>query len=205
MDSTLEDLKFDPGTGLIPVVVQDARSARVLMVGYMNREAVSRTRDTGALTFFSRSRQELWTKGDTSGHWLELVELRPDCDNDTLLARAYPHGPTCHTGEPSCFGDPRRPTLGEILGDLYTLIEQRNLERPDGSYTTQLFDAGPTRISQKLAEEAVELALEAAGARERVDEEAADLLYHLLVLLAGSGVTPEGVAARLAERRGGPK
>jgi phosphoribosyl-ATP pyrophosphohydrolase/phosphoribosyl-AMP cyclohydrolase len=198
-DST--GLRFDPQTGIIPAVVQDARSGRVLMLGYMNREALATTRQTGRVTFYSRSRRALWTKGATSGNWLELVEIRPDCDRDALLVRAVAHGPTCHTGDATCFGAPDRPTLGEVLGELFELVESRKRERPPGSYTTRLFEQGTGRIAQKVAEEAVELALEAAASGDGIAEEAADLLYHVLVLLSHVGVSPETVAATLAARR----
>jgi phosphoribosyl-ATP pyrophosphohydrolase/phosphoribosyl-AMP cyclohydrolase len=195
------ELCFDPNTDLIPAIVQDARSGRVLMLGYMNRDALERTRETGRVTFFSRSRKMLWEKGETSGNWLELMEIRPDCDADALLVRAVPHGPTCHTGAVSCFGELDCPDLGQILADLYELIEERKRERPDGSYTTRLFDGGPPAIGRKVAEEALELTLEAVTAGSRADEEAADLFYHTLVLLAALEVSPEDVAQRLVERR----
>ncbi|MGD8700564.1 MAG: bifunctional phosphoribosyl-AMP cyclohydrolase/phosphoribosyl-ATP diphosphatase HisIE [Gemmatimonadales bacterium] len=196
-------LRFDPKTNLIPAIVQDARSGRVLMLGYMNRDALERTRETGRVTFFSRSRKMLWEKGETSGNWLELVDILPDCDADALLVRAVPHGPTCHTGDVSCFGELDRPGLGEILADLYELIEERKRERPDGSYTTRLFDGGASAIGRKVAEEALELTLEAVTAGSRADEEAADLFYHTLVLLVAMEVSPEDVAHRLVERRRG--
>jgi len=195
------ELRFDSTTNLIPAVIQDARSGRVLMLGYMNPEALRRTRETRRVTFYSRSRATLWEKGETSGNWLELVEILPDCDADALLVRAAPHGPTCHTGSTSCFGDPQRPALGEVLGELCDLIEERKRERPAGSYTTRLLDGGATAIGRKVTEEALELTLEAVASGERTDEEAADLFYHTLVLLAAMDVPPETVAARLAERR----
>jgi len=196
-----DDVRFDPETGLVPAVVQDARSGRVLMLGYMNAEALARTTQSGRVTFFSRSRQAFWTKGEGSGNWLELVEVRPDCDRDALLVRAIPHGPTCHTGSASCFGTPNEPALGEVLGDLFEVIESRKRERPEGSYTASLFAAGPSRIGRKVAEEALELSLELVEGGSRVDEEAADLLYHLLVLLSAADRTPENVGRILKERR----
>lgn len=199
--TTNDDPKFEPSTGLVPAVVQDARSGRVLMLGYMNREALERTRETGLVTFFSRERGRLWTKGETSGHTLELVELRADCDGDAMLVRATPHGPTCHTGQTSCFGDANTPPLGEVLGELFAVIEDRKAKRPQGSYTARLFEAGPPEIGRKVAEEAVELAIEAVAGGERTDEEAADLLYHLLVLLSALGRTPDDIARALRGRR----
>lgn len=202
MAASLDDpLSFDPQTGLIPAVVQDERSGAVLMLGYMTREAIAQTRASGRVTFFSRRRQRLWTKGETSGNWLELVEIRADCDGDALLVRAKPHGPTCHTGRPSCFGEPEHPNLGEVLSGLCEVIEGRKRTRPEGSYTAELFDAGRSRIAQKVVEEAAELALAAATSGADVAEEAADLIYHALVLLSASDVDPAGVATVLSERR----
>lgn len=194
-------LRLDSESDLVPAIVQNVRSGRVLMLGYMNAEALRRTRETGRVTFYSRSRQRLWTKGETSGNWLELVELLPDCDGDALLVRARAHGPTCHTGSDSCFAEPETIALGEVLGDLSDLIEVRRRRRPEGSYTVALLQAGTGRIAQKVAEEAVELALEAVAGGDRLAEEAADLLYHLLLLLAAADRKPEAVAAILRERR----
>ncbi|MGH7544945.1 MAG: bifunctional phosphoribosyl-AMP cyclohydrolase/phosphoribosyl-ATP diphosphatase HisIE [Gemmatimonadota bacterium] len=194
-------LRFDPDSGLLPAVVQDARSGRVLMLGYMNREALERTRATGRVTFFSRERGRLWTKGETSGNTLELVEVRADCDADALLIRAVPHGPTCHTGQTSCFGETDAPDLGEVLGELFRVIEQRKSEKPEGSYTVRLLDQGLPAIGRKVTEEAAELTIEAVSGGARPVEEAADLLYHVLVLLAALGRTPEEVARELRARR----
>lgn len=197
------ELEFEPGSGLVPAIVQDARSGRVLMLGYMNRAAVARSRETGRVTFYSRSRERLWTKGETSGNWLELIELRPDCDRDALLVRAIPHGPTCHTGAPSCFEEPAAPGLGEVLAELARTIDERRKGRPEGSYTVELLDAGPVTVAQKIAEEAVELALELATGGDRTAEEAADLLYHLLVGLTSTGTSPKDVATVLRTRAQG--
>lgn len=186
---------------LVPAIVQDARSGRVLMLGHMNREALERTRETGQVTFFSRERGRLWTKGETSGHTLALVEIRSDCDDDAVLVRVIPHGPTCHTGQISCFGDPAGWTLGEVLGEVYNVIEDRKARQPAGSYTAELFREGVPRIARKVAEESFELCLEAVTAGDRVADEAADLLYHVLVLLSALGRTPEDVARVLAGRR----
>lgn len=193
--------RFGEDDGLIPAIVQDARSGRVLMLGYMNEEALRRTRETGQVTFYSRSRGALWIKGETSGNRLEMQELRIDCDGDALLVRAVPHGPTCHTGQISCFGEPERPSLGEVMFDLYDTIERRKAERPAGSYTVSLFDEGAGRIARKVGEEALELALEFVEGGQRVPDEAADLLYHLLVLLAAADGSPERVALTLWGRR----
>ncbi len=195
------ELRFDPATGLIPAVVQDARSGRILMLGYMNRESLALTRETGRISFYSRSRGKLWTKGESSGNWLELVDIQPDCDGDALLVRATAHGPTCHTGRISCFGEPEPPTLGEVVGDLSALIEERKRQRPEGSYTTRLFQEGKSTIARKVAEEAVELALELVEGDDRVPEEAADLLYHILVLLTSAGTSTQEVARVLKNRR----
>lgn len=194
-------LRFDPSTGLVPAVVQDARSGRVLMLGYMNAEALARTQETGRVTFFSRERRQLWTKGETSGHSLALVELRADCDADAVLVRVSAGGPTCHTGHISCFGDPAVFALGEVLGELYDVIEDRKARLPADSYTADLLRGGIPGVARKVAEEAVELCLEAVTGGPRTAEEAADLLYHTLVLLSALGRTPEDVARVLAARR----
>ena len=188
--------------GLLPAVVQDADTAELLMVGYMNEAALDRTRETGRVTFFSRSRQALWTKGETSGNVLALVDLRLDCDADALLVLARPSGPVCHLGTQSCFGE-QGPVALSFLGRLQRLVDHRKAARPTDSYTSQLFAAGTRRIAQKVGEEGVETAL--AGAAGDVDElidEAADLLYHLLVLLADRGTSLSTVAERLAQRHG---
>ncbi len=166
--------------GLLPAIVQDADTLRVLMLGYVNRESLARTLESGHVTFFSRSRSKLWVKGESSGHFLDLVSLQADCDNDTVLVMARPHGPTCHLGRTSCFPDAR----GDTLAELDRLIAARASERPEGSYTTKLFEGGVRRIAQKVGEEGVETALAgvAQGDAELLGE-SADLLYHLLVLL----------------------
>jgi phosphoribosyl-ATP pyrophosphohydrolase/phosphoribosyl-AMP cyclohydrolase len=200
-------VRFDEDTGLVPAVVQDASDGVVLMVGYMNDESLARTLETGKVTFWSRSRARLWEKGETSGNTLRLQMLGTDCDGDALLVTATAEGPTCHTGDRSCFGVGRPDgagggELGVILADLTGVIEQRARERPDGSYTTALLDSGIGRVAQKVAEEAVETALAAVAEPERIPDESADLLYHLLVLWEASGVSATEVAARLSERRG---
>jgi phosphoribosyl-ATP pyrophosphohydrolase/phosphoribosyl-AMP cyclohydrolase len=192
--------------GLVPAIVQDSRSGRVLMLGWMSRAALERTLETGRVTFWSRSRAELWEKGTTSGHRLDLVSIDADCDGDALLVRALPHGPTCHTGTATCWGDdPAAPFAG--LEDLWRLVEQRARQLPEGSYTARLVAAGPDGPGRKVVEEATEVLLaardHAAGVADdrRLAEEAADLTYHLLVLLAERKVDPQQVLAVLAERR----
>ncbi len=191
-------LAWEKQDGLLPAIVQDADSHRVLMLGYMSREALAKTLELRQVTFFSRSKQRLWTKGESSGHALALVSLEVDCDNDTLLVQARPHGPTCHLGTQSCF--PSAP--GSELGDLDDLIRRREADRPPGSYTTKLFESGIKRIAQKVGEEGLETAL---GAVVEDDEallgEAADLVYHLLVLLRMRGLSLADVERVLATRR----
>ncbi|MGR4874440.1 bifunctional phosphoribosyl-AMP cyclohydrolase/phosphoribosyl-ATP diphosphatase HisIE [Pseudoxanthomonas sp. LARHCG66] len=179
-------LDWTKGDGLLPVIVQDAGNLRVLMLGYMNREALDATLASRRVTFFSRSKQRLWTKGESSGHVLELVSVEADCDNDTLLVLAHPQGPTCHLQRPSCF--PSAPSA--FLSDLAALVAQRDRERPVDSYTTRLFDAGVRRIAQKVGEEGVETALAAVAQDETaLLGESADLLYHLTVLLRARGLS----------------
>lgn len=195
-----EGLDFAKGDGLLPVVVQDARNLRVLMLGYMDRAALDTTLACGQVTFFSRSRQRLWRKGEGSGHVLDLVSIERDCDADTLLVQAIPRGPTCHLGSPSCF--PGAPAAE--LAELDARIEQRRIERPAGSYTTQLFDAGVRRIAQKVGEEGVETALAAVVEDEAaLLGEAADLAYHLLVLLRSRGLGLRELERALRSRAGG--
>ena len=192
-----DTLAWEKQDGLLPVVVQDADTRRVLMVGYMNREALRVTLDSGNVTFFSRSKQRLWTKGESSGNVLELAGIEADCDRDTLLVQARPRGPTCHLGTTSCF--PSAP--GDVLGALQALIRQRDAERPAGSYTTKLFDAGIKRIAQKVGEEGLETALAAVAEEDGpLLGEAADLLYHLVVLLQARGLSLAD-ALRVLEQR----
>ena len=190
--------------GLLPAIVQDAFDGRVLMQAYMNREALAWTLDNKSVTFWSRSRSELWTKGETSGNTLELVELHSDCDGDCLLVLARPAGPSCHTGTDTCFdtSHPVTPRLA-FLAQLERVIAKRYEDRPEGSYTTRLFDAGVKRIAQKVGEEGVETALAAAtGDGEELKNEAADLLYHLVVLLRASGLTLDNITEVLESRHG---
>lgn len=190
-------LAWDKQGGLLPAIVQDALSRRVLMLGYMDRAALAKTLETGKITFFSRSRQRLWTKGETSGNFLQLVALETDCDDDALLLQAQPAGPTCHLGRSSCF--PSAP--GDFLAELDAFIARRERERPAGSYTTSLFESGIKRIAQKVGEEGVETALAAtADDAQELRNEAADLIYHLIVLLRASGLSVADALAVLAAR-----
>ncbi len=197
MPESLGQLAWDKQDGLLPAVVQDADTLRVLMLGYMNREALEMTLACRHVTFYSRSKGRLWTKGERSGHVLKLVSIETDCDADTLLIQAHPQGPTCHLQRTSCF--PAAP--GSFLGDLDTLIAQRERERPIGSYTTTLFEGGIRHIAQKVGEEGVETAL-AAVAQEDSDllGESADLIYHLLVLLRARGLSLTQVEELLRQR-----
>ncbi|MCM1336231.1 MAG: bifunctional phosphoribosyl-AMP cyclohydrolase/phosphoribosyl-ATP diphosphatase HisIE [Candidatus Amulumruptor caecigallinarius] len=184
--------------GLLPVIVQDAVTLRVLMLGYMNREAFDKTVATGNVTFYSRTRQTLWTKGETSGHFLKLVEMWSDCDADTLLIKANPIGPTCHRGTTACFDTPAEDGFVRSLSQL---IRGRHEQMPEGSYTTRLFIKGVKKIAQKVGEEAVESAIEAVdGNRDRFIYEASDLVYHLLVLLEQMDVTLSDIERELVKR-----
>ena len=184
--------------GLLPVVVQDAVTLKVLMLGYMNAEAYDKTVATGRVTFFSRTRQCLWTKGETSGHYLEVVSQHVDCDADTLLIRAIPHGPTCHRGTTACFDTPEHEGF---MRHLFNVVQQRHREMPEGSYTTRLFIKGVKAIAQKVGEEAVESVVEAVdGNRRRFTYEASDLLYHLFVLCEQMGVSLEDLEQELERR-----
>ncbi|MBN8895828.1 MAG: bifunctional phosphoribosyl-AMP cyclohydrolase/phosphoribosyl-ATP diphosphatase HisIE [Rhodanobacter sp.] len=190
------------GNGLLPAIVQHWLSGEVLMLGYMNADALVQTQADGRVTFYSRSKQRLWMKGESSGNVLALKSIRLDCDADTLLIQAEPHGPTCHTGTSSCFGDSAdvRPPLG-FLAELDALVAQRHVERPTGSYTTKLFDDGIRRIAQKVGEEGVETALAAVVQDdEALLGEAADLLFHLVVVLRARGLSLADAIAVLADR-----
>ena len=250
-----DHVDFDPSTGLVPAVVQSVEDGRVLMLAYMDEEALRRTLEHGRVTFWSRSRGELWEKGETSGNWLETVEVRSDCDADALLVRARPRGPACHTGELSCFdagrsrvpddgdraddpdgsaprtgdaataergadrpgrrprgGDPGdaapspAPVLASVLEEVVRVVADRDEERPGGSYTAQLLEAGKPAAARKVGEEALEVVLAALDGEEGLRplaEESADLLYHLIVLWRSAGLDPDGVGRVLADRRGG--
>lgn len=184
--------------GLLPVVVQDYSTLKVLMVAYMNQEAFEKTVETGKATFFSRSRNALWTKGETSGNFIEVVQMYPDCDNDTLLIMGKPCGPACHRGTTACFDTPE--TEG-FIRKLEKVIQGRHAAMPEGSYTTHLFNKGVNKIAQKVGEEAVETVIEAIdGNKERYLYEACDLVYHLLVLNEQMGFTLQDMERELAER-----
>lgn len=190
-------LAWDKGDGMLPAVVQDADSLRVLMLGYMDRDALAATLAGGQVTFFSRSKGRLWTKGETSGHVLDLVSVRTDCDDDALLVLARPRGPTCHLQRASCF--PEAPAAA--LAPLDALLARREAERPEGSYTTRLFEGGLRRIAQKVGEEGVETALAAVTQDDAaLLGEAADLTYHLLVLLRARGLGLADLERTLAAR-----
>lgn len=194
------ELDWDKGQGLLPAIVQHWRSGEVLMLGYMNAESLARTRSTDLVTFYSRSRQGLWTKGETSGNTLACKSIHVDCDADALLILAEPKGPTCHRGTSSCFADTAAPSLA-FLGELDELVAQREQQRPAASYTTKLFDQGIRRIAQKVGEEGVETALAAvAQDDDALLDESADLIYHLLILLRARGLGLADVSARLQQR-----
>jgi phosphoribosyl-ATP pyrophosphohydrolase/phosphoribosyl-AMP cyclohydrolase len=201
----IEKLEWDKMNGLIPAIVQDPFDGRVLMQAWMSRDSLDHSLDSGRVTFWSRSRRELWTKGETSGNYLELVDVLPDCDGDCLLVLARPCGPACHRGTETCFedGDRARTDLS-FLARLERVIARRDAERPEGSYTTRLLEAGLQRIAQKVGEEAVETALAAvAGDNEELLNESADLVYHLLVLLRSRGQGLPALVDTLRARHGG--
>ncbi|MFT4179448.1 MAG: bifunctional phosphoribosyl-AMP cyclohydrolase/phosphoribosyl-ATP diphosphatase HisIE [Thermomonas sp.] len=199
MNFEIDALAWDKQDGLLPAIVQDAATRRVLMLGYMNREALTATLGSGKVTFFSRSKQRLWMKGESSGDVLELAGIETDCDADTLLVQAHPRGPTCHLKRVSCF--PAAPS--DELAELDALIAQRERERPAGSYTTKLFESGIRRMAQKVGEEGVETALAAVAQDEdALLGEAADLLYHLIVLLRARGLSLADALRVLEARRG---
>jgi phosphoribosyl-ATP pyrophosphohydrolase/phosphoribosyl-AMP cyclohydrolase len=203
IDFDPDQLAWDKGDGLLPAVVQHAMDGRVLMLGYMNRAALAQTLAGSLVTFYSRSRQRLWIKGESSGHVLKLVSMHADCDADSLLLLADPVGPTCHRGTDSCFGDAAAPALA-FLGRLDALVARRERERPADSYTTRLFEGGLRRIAQKVGEEGVETSLAAVAEDDAaLLDEAADLIYHLIVLLRARGLGLGAVAETLATRHAG--
>ncbi|HEY4213509.1 MAG TPA: bifunctional phosphoribosyl-AMP cyclohydrolase/phosphoribosyl-ATP diphosphatase HisIE [Steroidobacteraceae bacterium] len=201
--SDIAQLDFTKGEGLVPAVVQHALTGAVLMVGYMNPDALRETFSRRHVVFYSRSKQRLWEKGETSGHFLELVEIRTDCDSDALLVTALPKGPVCHTGTATCFGDDPLTSSERLafLADLEGIIERRVADRPEGSYTARLFSQGPKRIAQKVGEEGLEVALASVvETDDKVVSESADLLFHLLVLLKSRGLPLKKVVAELQSR-----
>lgn len=194
-------IDFGKMGGLVPAIIQDAGTRQVLMLGYMNAEAYDKTVREGRVTFYSRTRQCLWTKGETSGNFLQVVSINDDCDHDTLLIRVHPAGPVCHTGTDTCWGEENTANPLLFLSELQDFIEQRHREMPEGSYTTSLFRDGLNRMAQKVGEEALELVIEACnGTDERMIYEGSDMLYHLIVLLTSKGLRIEQMAAELRER-----
>ena len=198
------NIDFDKMGGLVPAIIQDADTRSVLMLGFMNEEAYNKTLETKKVTFWSRTRQTLWTKGETSGHFLHLVDIKADCDNDTLLVKVHPDGPTCHTGTDTCWGEENSVQQGSallFLQELQDFIERRHEEMPEGSYTTRLFKDGVNKMAQKLGEEALETVIEATnGTNDKLIYEASDMLYHLLVLLTSKGLRIEDIAQELQKR-----
>ena len=202
------EIDFNKMDGLVPAIIQDAQTDKVLMLGFMNEEAYQKTVETGKVTFWSRTRNTLWTKGETSGNFLNVVEILNDCDQDTLLIKANPVGPVCHTGADTCWNEknPHKAANNKenallFLSELQDFIEKRHEEMPEGSYTTSLFNDGLNRMAQKVGEEALELVIEACnGTNDRMIYEGSDMLYHLIVLLTSKGLRIEDMAAELRER-----
>ncbi len=195
------NLDFNKAGGLIPAVIQDAVTAKVLMVGFMNEEAFHKTETEKLVTFYSRTRNRLWTKGEESGNCLDVKEILVDCDNDTILVKVSPRGPVCHTGADTCFGETNRSDGIQFLEYLQEFITQRHKEMPKGSYTTRLFESGINKIAQKVGEEAVELVIEAKDQHDDLFlNEAADLMYHFIVLLTARGYSLKDVASVLSLR-----
>ncbi|KAA6350551.1 Phosphoribosyl-AMP cyclohydrolase [termite gut metagenome] len=194
------ELDFDKVNDLMPAIIQDNQTNKVLMMGYMNREAYDITVETGKVTFFSRTKQRLWTKGEESGNFLYVVSLKEDCDKDTLLIKVNPAGPVCHTGTDTCWGEKNEEEV-MFLKQLQDFIDKRHEEMPENSYTTSLFQSGVNRMAQKVGEEAVEMIIEATnGTDERMVYEGSDLLYHLIVLLSSKGYRIEDLVRELKER-----
>ncbi|HCG6763107.1 bifunctional phosphoribosyl-AMP cyclohydrolase/phosphoribosyl-ATP diphosphatase HisIE [Vibrio parahaemolyticus] len=202
VSSLSERINWEKVGGLVPAIVQDFQSSQVLMMGYMNQDALAKTGETGQVTFFSRTKERLWTKGETSGNVLQLVNISLDCDNDTLLVRVNPIGPTCHTGTTTCWdGDAQEESQMVWLHQLEQLLAARKSADPDSSYTASLYARGTKRISQKVGEEGVEVALAAtSGDKAELVCESADLIYHLLVLLQDQGLSMNDVVNKLKER-----
>ena len=195
------NIDFEKMNGLVPAIIQDNATRNVLMQGYMNREAFEKTLATGKVTFWSRSRNCLWTKGETSGNFLNLVDIKVDCDNDTLLVRVNPTGPACHLGTDTCWGETNDANPLLFLTELQDFINKRHEEMPEGSYTTSLFKDGLNRMAQKVGEEALEAVIEATnGTNDRLIYEASDMFYHLIVLLTSKGLRIEDIAKELKER-----
>lgn len=194
-------IDFEKMNGLVPVVVQDSRTLKVLMLGFMNKDAYDKTIGTNKVTFYSRTRNCLWTKGETSGNYLNVVSISNDCDNDTLLIKVIPDGPVCHKGTDTCWGEKNETNPLMFLTELQDFIETRYKEMPDGSYTTSLFKDGLNRMAQKVGEEALETVIEAVnGTDERLIYEASDMFYHLIVLLTSKNLRIEDIAEELKKR-----
>jgi phosphoribosyl-ATP pyrophosphohydrolase/phosphoribosyl-AMP cyclohydrolase len=195
----IKELNFDKNTGLLPAIVQDAATGKVLMLGYMDEAAIQITLKTQKVTFFSRSKNRLWTKGETSGHWLNLVSIQVDCDQDTLLVKAQPVGPTCHTGNDTCFEEINQND--NFLWELERIIHHRKANPKEGSYTTKMFQKGINKMAQKVGEEAVELVIEAKDDNDELFlNEAADLMYHYILLLAAKNKNLHDVVEVLKSR-----
>ena len=195
------NIDFEKMNGLVPAIIQDNTTRNVLMLGYMNREAYEKTLATGKVTFWSRSRNCLWTKGETSGNFLNLVDIKVDCDNDTLLVRVNPTGSACHLGTDTCWGETNDANPLLFLTELQDFINKRHEEMPEGSYTTSLFKDGLNRMAQKVGEEALEAVIEATnGTNDRLIYEASDMFYHLIVLLTSKGLRIEDISKELKER-----
>ncbi len=193
-------IDFNKLDGLVPAIIQDSKTLKVLMLGFMNEEAFKKTQETGKVTFYSRTRKTLWTKGETSGNYLNVVDIKNDCDNDTLLISVVPDGPVCHTGSDTCWNESNENPI-MFLVELQKFIEKRHSEMPEGSYTTSLFKDGCHRMAQKVGEEALEAVIEAvAGNDDRLVYEASDMLYHLIVLLTSKGLSIEDLAKELQIR-----
>ncbi|WP_321331575.1 bifunctional phosphoribosyl-AMP cyclohydrolase/phosphoribosyl-ATP diphosphatase HisIE [uncultured Bacteroides sp.] len=194
------DIDFDKMNGLVPAIVQDYYTCKVLMLGFMNKEAYAKTVETGKVTFFSRTKNRLWTKGEESGNFLHVVSIKEDCDKDTLLIQVHPVGPVCHTGTDTCWGEKNEEGV-MFIKELQDFIDKRHAEMPEKSYTTSLFESGINRMAQKVGEEAVETVIEATnGTDERMIYESSDLLYHLIVLLTSKGYRIEDLARELKAR-----
>ncbi|MCX6145397.1 MAG: bifunctional phosphoribosyl-AMP cyclohydrolase/phosphoribosyl-ATP diphosphatase HisIE [Ignavibacteriales bacterium] len=197
----IDKLNFDKMNGLIPAIIQDPTTRQVLMLGYMNKESLTKTLEERRVTFWSRTKDRLWQKGEISGNVLEVVSIKADCDGDALLVYAHPAGPVCHTGVHTCFGEEESDETSSVLGRLENTIRDRRLHQPEGSYTAKLFQQGTGRIAQKVGEEAIETVVAALQHdRDALKEESADLLYHLIVLLEEQGVAIADVAGILKKR-----
>lgn len=195
------NIDFKKTNGLVPAIIQDSRTLKVLMLGFMNEEAFDKTVATKRVTFYSRSRKCLWTKGETSGNYLNVVDIQNDCDNDTLLIKVVPEGPVCHLGTDTCWGEANTSNPLLFLSSLQDFIEKRHEELPENSYTTSLFKDGINRMAQKVGEEALETVIEAVnGSNERLVYEASDMFYHLIVLLTEKGLRIENIADELRKR-----